>query len=102
MKDFLLRNDTKLLFRNNPVETLAELTENKNVLFVFGGGSVKKNGCYADVKQAVAESNGKLFEFGKASREFADIEHGIQIAKENNIELVIGAGAVQVSWTVRN
>ena len=46
MKDFQLRNDTKLLLRNNPVEHLAALCYGKNVLFVYGGGSVKTNGSY--------------------------------------------------------
>lgn len=96
MKDFLLRNDTKLLLCNHPVETLTELINGKNVLFVFGGGSAKKNGCYDDVKQAVTESDGQLFEFGNASREFADIECGIQLAKEKKIELVIGAGGASI------
>lgn len=42
MKDFQLRNDTKLLFCNDPVHDLADLTRGRNVLFVYGGGSVKK------------------------------------------------------------
>ncbi|GFI25325.1 hypothetical protein IMSAGC012_00432 [Lachnospiraceae bacterium] len=29
MKDFLLRNDTKLLFRNDPAKDLQELTAGK-------------------------------------------------------------------------
>ena len=77
MKDFTLRNDTKLLFRNEPVQALAELINGRKALFVFGGGSVKKNGCYYDVEKAVNIGNGKFFEFANASRELADIEHGI-------------------------
>lgn len=42
MKDFQLRNDTKLLFRNNPTVDLTALTAGKKVLFVYGGGSAKK------------------------------------------------------------
>ena len=42
MKDFQLRNDTKLLFCSNPVEELRNLTKGKRVLFAYGGGSVKK------------------------------------------------------------
>ena len=53
MKDFLLRNDTKLLFRNDPTADLQNLTQGKRVLFVYGGGSVKMNGCYDDVKTAI-------------------------------------------------
>ena len=55
MKDFQLRNDTKLLLRNNPVEDLTALCSGKNVLFVYGGGSVKTNSCYDDVTTAVAQ-----------------------------------------------
>ena len=49
MKDFQLRNETRLLFRNDPVQEIAALTAGKRVLFVYGGGSAKKNGCWQDV-----------------------------------------------------
>lgn len=61
MKDFTLRNDTKLMFRNEPVQALAELINSRKTLFVFGGGSVKKNGCYNDAERAVKTGNGKFF-----------------------------------------
>lgn len=96
MKDFGLRNDTKLLFRNDPVADLAELTAGKKVLFIYGGGSVKKNGCYEDVKNAVAENGGILYEAGNSSRERSAIEAGIRQAIENQINMVIGAGGASV------
>lgn len=95
MKDFKLRKDTKLLFRGDPTADLAELTAGKKVLFVYGGGSVKKNDCYDDVKKAV-ESGGVLFEHGNASRELEKIEQGIQLVKEHGIDLVIGAGGASI------
>lgn len=96
MKDFQLRNDTKLLFRNDPVKDLCNIVRGKKVLFVYGGGSVKKNGCYEDVKDAVSQGGGQLFEAGNSSRERSDIEAGIHMAKEEEIELVIGAGGASV------
>lgn len=63
MKDFQLRNDTKLLYRSDPVEDIAGYVKGKRVLFVYGGGSVKKNGCYDDVKQAVSDGNGEFMSF---------------------------------------
>lgn len=96
MKDFMLRNDTKLLFRNDHTADLAELTAGKKVLFVYGGGSVKKNGCYDDVKNAVESAGGVLYELGNASRELKQIEQGIQIVKDNAIDLVIGAGGASI------
>ena len=96
MKDFQLRNDTKLLFRNNPVKDLKEYVNKKKVLFVYGGGSVKRNGCYNDVKKAIDESDGKLFELSGASREITAIEKGIQLVEDNNIEMIIGAGGASI------
>lgn len=96
MKDFRLRNDTELLFRNDPSDDLKRIAEGKRVLFVYGGGSVHKNSCFDDVKNAVSDSGGEFFEFGNSSREFADIERGIRFAKENGIELMIGAGGASI------
>lgn len=96
MKDFQLRNDTKLLLRNDPATDLEKLTEGKKVLFVYGGGSVKKNGCYDDVEQAIFRSNGDLYELGNASRELSAIEEGIRLVKEYQIDLVIGAGGASI------
>lgn len=96
LKDFQLRNDTKLLFRSNPAEDLQKLAKGKRVLFVYGKGSVKRNGCYDDVKNAIEKSGGMLYEAGGSSRERAAIETGIRIAKENQIDLVIGAGGASV------
>lgn len=96
MKDFQLRNDTKLLFRNNPAEDLMRLAQGKKVLFVYGGGSVHKNGCYEDVKNAVTAGGGVFYEHSGASRERADIETGIRLVKSRGVELVIGAGGASV------
>lgn len=96
MKDFQLQNDTKLLFRNDPISDLETLLGGKRVLFVYGNGSVKRNGCYDDVRQAVESANGVLYELGGASREMAQIEKGIQLVKEHNIQLVIGAGGASI------
>lgn len=96
MKDFQLRNDTKLLFRNDPTADLETLTVGKKVLFVYGGSSAKMNGCYDDVKKAVECGGGVFYELANASRELAVIETGIRYVKENGIELVIGAGGANI------
>ena len=96
MNDFDLRNDTRLLFRNDPTADLARLTAGKRVLFVYGGGSVKKNGCYEEVKHAVAQGGGILYEAGNSSRERSAIEAGIHMALEKQVELIIGAGGASV------
>lgn len=96
MKDFRLRNDTVLLFRNDPVTDLRNLTAGKKVLFVYGGSSVRQNGCYEDVKSAISVGNGTFFELGNASRELKDIERGLEQVKQQGIELIIGAGGASI------
>ena len=96
MKDFQLRNDTRLFLLNDPVETLTKQIAGRKVLFVYGGGSVKENGCYDDVRRAIMQANETLVELSGASRELADIERGITVCKEQGVELVIGAGGASV------
>ena len=96
MKDFQLRNDTKLIFTKDPIEKIKPYVENKNVLFVYGGDSVKKNSCYDDIKIAVEQAHGQFFELANASRELESIERGIEFAEKNKIDFIIGAGGASV------
>lgn len=96
MKDFQLRNDTRLLFRNDPTADIAGFAAGKRVLFVYGGGSVKGNGCYEDVKHAVAHGGGTLYEAGGSSREKSVIERNLRMVKAHDIQLVIAAGGASV------
>lgn len=96
MQDFQIQSNTKLLFRSNPIDEIANITANKKVLFVYGGVSVHKNGCYEDVKAGVQKGKGQFFEFGNASRELSDIQRGIQFTKEKQVDILIGAGGASV------
>ena len=96
MKDFIFRNDTKLLFRNDIRTSVTEITKGHKVMFVYGGGSVKRNGCYDDIVQTLTDNGIPLAEYGDSSREFAKIQEGIRIAKENGITMIIGAGGASV------
>lgn len=58
--------------------------------------ALPKNGCFDDVKKAVENAGGNLYELGNASRELNVIEAGIRLVKENGIELVIGAGGANI------
>ena len=79
MKDFIFRNDTKLLFRNDIRETIAEVTKGHKVMFVYGSGSVKRNGCYDDIIRTLTDADIHFVEYGASSREFSKIQEGIQI-----------------------
>ena len=96
MKDFIYRNDTRLFFRNDIRETLSELTKGQKVLLVYGGGSIKGNGCYENIRQTLAKDGTPLVEYGGSSRELEKIEAGIRKAHEERITMVIGVGGASV------
>ena len=96
MKDFIFRNDTKLLFCNDIRETVAGIAKGKKVMVVYGGGSAKRNGCYEDITGALAEADIPFVDYGGSSREFAQIEEGIRTAKANGVTMIIGAGGASV------
>lgn len=96
MKDFVFRNDTRLFFRNDIRETVAEVAKGQKVMFVYGGGSVDGNGCRNDVMTAFADAGIEFVEYGGSSREFAKIEEGIRTAKANGVTMIIGAGGASV------
>ena len=61
MKDFVFRNDTRLFFRNDIRETVAEVAKGQKVMFVYGGGSVDGNGCRNDVMTALLTRESSLW-----------------------------------------
>ena len=96
MKDFIFRNDTKLFFRNDIRETILSVAEGHKIMFVYGSGSVKQNGCYSDIVQTLSEACIPFMEYGNSSREFARIQEGIRLAKANGVTMIIGAGGASV------
>ena len=96
MKDFIYRNDTKLFFRNNIQETILNVAKGHKVMFVYGNGSVKRNGCHNDIVQALTEARIPFVEYGESSREFAKIQEGIRLAKANGVTMIVGVGGASV------
>lgn len=96
MKDFVFRNDTRLLFCNDTKNIVAEIAAGHKVMFVYGGGSVKRNGCYNDIVGALTDAGVCFVEYGGSSREFAKIDAGIKFAQDNNVTMIISAGGASV------
>lgn len=96
MKDFIFRNDTRLFFLNDLRNTITEVTKGHKVMFVYGGNSIKRNGCHEDIVQTLAVAGIPFVEYGNSSREFATIQEGIRFAKSNRVTMIIGAGGASV------
>ena len=56
MENFIFQNPVKLIMGKGMIARLAkEIPSDKRIMITFGGGSVKKNGVYDQVKEALKD-----------------------------------------------
>lgn len=97
MNNFEFKNPTKIIFGKDQIKNLTnEIPTNAKILLLFGGGSIKKNGVYEQVKTALQDF--KVEEFGgiPANPEYAVLKQALTVIKEQNITflLAVGGGSV--------
>lgn len=97
MNNFELKNPTKIIFGKDQYDKLAnEIPADSNVLLLFGGGSIKKNGVYEEVMSAL--KGFKITEFGgiPPNPEYSVLKKALKVIKEENITflLAVGGGSV--------
>ncbi|MBU2921075.1 iron-containing alcohol dehydrogenase [Winogradskyella psychrotolerans] len=97
MNNFEFKNPTKIIFGKDTIEKLEnEIPKDAKVLMLYGGGSIKKNGIYDQVKTALAKV--EVIEFGgiPANPEYAKLMEALKIIKDENITylLAVGGGSV--------
>ncbi|EKT7566654.1 TPA: iron-containing alcohol dehydrogenase [Salmonella enterica subsp. salamae serovar 9,46:z4,z24:z39:z42] len=97
MQNFIYHNPVKIMFGRDQISTLAdEVPQDKKVMIVYGGGSVKKNGILKRVKESL--NNTVIFEFGgvEANPHYETLMKAVGIVKEENIDflLAVGGGSV--------
>ena len=97
MNNFEFKNPTKIIFGKDKIANLAkEIPDNAKILMLYGGGSIKSNGIYDQVKKAISAF--EVVEFGgiPANPEYAVLLEALQIIKTQKITflLAIGGGSV--------
>jgi len=97
MYSFEYRNPVKIIFGKDTIAKIAdEIPKTAKVLITYGGGSIKKNGVYDQVQQAL--KGYETYEFGgiEANPEFETLMKAVAIAKEKNVDylLAVGGGSV--------
>ncbi len=98
--NFTYCNPTKLYFGKDALDSLNEELPKygKNVLLVYGGGSIKKNGIY-DKVVGILKANGKnIFEDGGVMPNPSSdkLEEGIARAKAAKADLILAVGGGSV------
>jgi len=97
MNNFEYKNPTKIIFGKNTIENLTtEIPVDAKVLMLYGGGSIKKNGIYDQVKKALATVDFKEFGGIPANPEYSILMDALKVIKEEKITylLAVGGGSV--------
>jgi alcohol dehydrogenase YqhD (iron-dependent ADH family) len=102
MNDFTYYNPTKIEFGKEKENNIGEYLEQsgiKKILLVYGGGSIKQNGLYDKIITSLKKNNIKFEELsGVVSNPLlSKVNEGIKIAKESNIEAILGVGGGSVA-----
>ncbi|MGV4413801.1 iron-containing alcohol dehydrogenase [Chryseobacterium sp. T1] len=97
MLNFEFKNPTKIIFGKGEIANLSrEIPKDANILMIYGGGSIKKNGVYDQVITAL--EGYQLTEFGgvPANPEYEVLLEALKVIKDKNITylLAVGGGSV--------
>lgn len=97
MKNFTFQNPTKLVFGKGQIAKLSNLIPaDASLMITYGYGSVKKNGVYDQVVDALKDR--KYIEFWgiEANPHVETLRKAIDLGKENNIDFVLAVGGGSV------
>jgi NADP-dependent alcohol dehydrogenase len=97
MHNFTYYNSVKIIFGKDSIESLKHnIPMDKKVLIVYGGGSIKRNGIYDKVKNAL---NGyTTFEFAgiEPNPQYETLMKAAQIVRQYNIDFILAVGGGSV------
>jgi len=100
MRNFVFANPTKIIFGRDSIPRLGPeaARAGKKALFVYGGGSIKRNGVYAAVTGALKKNGVGFAEHPgvKPNPVLSHVREGMKKALEAGCDIVVAAGGGSV------
>lgn len=93
MNNFEFYCPTKIIFGKGTIAKLPELIDKSNkVLITYGGGSIKRNGVYEQVKKALEGYN--VLEFGgiEPNPKYETLMKAVEIVKNEGVDFLLAVG----------
>jgi NADP-dependent alcohol dehydrogenase len=97
MNNFVFNNQARVLFGKGQIANIAdEIPEDSKILLIYGGGSIKLNGIYDQVIDAISEFEYHEFEGIEPNPSYEKCMKALEIIEENEIDflLAVGGGSV--------
>lgn len=93
MNNFEFYCPTQVVFGKGSIAKLSELIDkNKKVLMIYGGGSIKKNGVYEQVKEALKNHNVIEFAGIEPNPTYETCMKAVEIAKREKVDFLLAVG----------
>lgn len=102
MQNFVLHNPTKIIFGKDRINELAkEIPKEARLMLVYGGGSIKLNGVYDQIRQALEGYS--LIEFGgvEPNPDYDTLMQGVELARTQGVDYLLAAGGGSVADGVK-
>nr|HMQ63276.1 iron-containing alcohol dehydrogenase [Flavilitoribacter sp.] len=97
MRNFELYVPTKIVFGKGEITKLSALVpKDQKILLLYGGGSIKKNGIYDQVMEALAGFDVIEFSGIEPNPEYTTLMRALEVIKREKIGfmLAVGGGSV--------
>lgn len=105
MLDFTYMVPTKILFGRNKLKHLVEEIKpyGRKILFVYGGGSIKKTGLYDSITRLLTNDSFVFYELSgvQPNPRISSVRQGIDLCKEHDVECLIAVGGGSVIDTAK-
>lgn len=96
MNDFVYHNPDRVYFGSHQMQYLPKELQHfgQNVLLVYGGGSIKKNGIYDEVLECLTKNKLRIFELSgvEPNPRHTTVNRGAAICKQENIQVILAVG----------
>lgn len=93
MNNFEYYCPTRVVFGKGEIAKLENLIDkNKKIMMIYGGGSIKKNGIYEQVKSALKNHNVIEFSGIEPNPTFETCMKAVAIAKQENVDFLLAVG----------
>ncbi|WP_339292760.1 iron-containing alcohol dehydrogenase [Paenibacillus sp. FSL W8-0187] len=100
MRPFVFHNPTQLIFGKGQLSALSgEVAKyGRNVLLVYGGGSIKRSGLYDQVIALLKEANAAVTELVgvEPNPRLSTVHKGVALCREHDIDLILAVGGGSV------
>lgn len=101
MKDFTFSYPTKVYFGEKAAKRAfeAELGKvGKRVMLAFGGGSIKKNGIYAEMKSSLEQAGKQVLDFSgiMPNPTYAKVQEGAELVRQSDVDFILAVGGGSV------